>query len=85
MHFLIFIILTLSALRNVSALNYVEDLKRHASMQVSFHSAKSVKKIKVAAKVNDIVNRLNRTKKELYPDLSAEKDSYDKEVRPGLQ
>lgn len=49
-------------------------------LQVSFHSAKLVKKVKVAAKVNDTVNRLNRTKKELYPDLSAEKESYDKEV-----
>lgn len=32
-------------------------------------------------KVNDIVNRLNRSKKELNPDLSAEKDAYDKEVK----
>ena len=53
-----------------------------AALQVSFHNPKLVKKVKVASKVNDIVNRLNRTKKELNPDLSAEKDAYDKEVRP---
>ena len=50
-------------------------------MQVSFHNPKLVKKVRVASKVNDIVNRLNRTKKELNPDLSAEKDAYDKEVK----
>lgn len=32
------------------------------------------------AKVNEIVNRLNRTKKELYPDLSSEKEAFDREV-----
>ncbi len=47
---------------------------------MTFHSLKLVKKIKVPTRVNDIVNRLNRTKKELNPDLSAEKDAYDREV-----
>lgn len=32
------------------------------------------------AKVNEIVNRLNRTKKELYPDLSSEKEAFDRGV-----
>jgi len=60
------------------------NLKKTAAMdvgQVTFHSLKLVKKIKVPTRVNDIVNRLNRTKKELNPDLSAEKDAYDREVR----
>lgn len=53
---------------------------------MSFHSAKLVKKIKVPTKINDIVNRLNRTKQELYPDLAAEKDAYDREVHsPGTE
>ena len=39
-----------------------------------------MKKVKVPAKVNEIVNRLNRTKKELYPDLSSEKEAFDREV-----
>jgi hypothetical protein len=47
---------------------------------VSFHSSKLVKKVKVSTKVNDIVNRLNRSRKELNPDLCAEKDAYDREV-----
>ena len=55
-------------------------MKNAACMQVSFHSAKLVKKVKVPAKVNEIVNRLNRTKKELYPDLSVEKEAFDREV-----
>ena len=54
-------------------------------VQVSFHSAKLVKKVKVPAKVNEIVNRLNRTKKELYPDLCSEKEAFDREVREEKQ
>lgn len=50
-----------------------------ACWQVSFHSAKLVKKMSVA-KSNDIVNRLNRTKKELYPDLAAERQAYDRSI-----
>lgn len=60
------------------------NLKKTAAMevgQVSFHSSKLVKKVKVSTKVNDIVNRLNRSRKELNPDLCAEKDAYDREVR----
>jgi hypothetical protein len=55
-------------------------LKVVGVVQVSFHSSKQVKKVKVPTKVNDIVNRLNRSKTELNPDLSAEKDAYDREV-----
>ncbi|KAK9807146.1 hypothetical protein WJX73_000108 [Symbiochloris irregularis] len=59
------------------------NLKKTASMetgQVSFHDAKLVKKISVT-KSNDIVNRLNRTKKELYPDLAQDREAYDRTLR----
>ena len=52
-----------------------------ATLQVSFHDTKLVKKVKVASRSNDIVNRLNRTKKELSPDLAGEREAYDREVR----
>ena len=32
-------------------------------------------------KSNEVVNRLNRTKKELYPDLAAEREAYDRVIR----
>ena len=35
-------------------------------------------------RVNDVVNRLNRSKREAFPDLAAERDMYEKEVRPGV-
>ena len=54
-----------------------------ATLQVSFHDTKLVKKVKVASRSNDIVNRLNRTKKELNPDLAGEREAYDREVRTG--
>ncbi len=49
--------------------------------QVGYHNEKNIKKMVVAKKDNDIVNRLNRTKRELYPDLEAEREAYDKELR----
>ncbi|KAL4539448.1 hypothetical protein Ndes2437B_g02177 [Nannochloris sp. 'desiccata'] len=49
--------------------------------QVGYHNEKNIKKMIVDKKNNDIVNRLNRTKKELYPDLEAERAAYDKELR----
>ena len=42
-------------------------------MQVGFHDNKNVRKAKVERKDNDIVNRLEKTRKELYPDLEGEK------------
>ena len=48
--------------------------------QVSFHNAKLVKKMSVT-KSNEIVNRLNRTKKELYPDLALERQAFDSAIR----
>lgn len=35
--------------------------------QVGFHKDKEVRKIRVAKRINEIVNRLNKTKKEEHP------------------
>ena len=40
-----------------------------------------VKIVAVEKKVNEIVNRLEKTKAESYPDLAAEKESRDTEER----
>ena len=48
-------------------------------MQVGFRDQKAVKKV-VALKTNEIVNRLNRTKREESPDLAARREAYDAEV-----
>jgi hypothetical protein len=47
---------------------------------VGFKDLKLIKKTKVECRVNAIVNRLNSTKREEYPDLAAEREAYDKEV-----
>lgn len=51
------------------------------ALQVGFHSNKLVKKVRVEKRINDIVNRLNKTKQELYPDLAAEREHYDRGIR----
>ena len=51
------------------------------TMQVGFHSNKLVTKVKVEKRINEVINRLNRTKQELYPDLAAERETYDRGVR----
>lgn len=61
-----------------------DNLLKTASMEVgavSFKDDKLVKRVKIEHRINDIINRLNRTKKELYPDLEAEREVYDKEQR----
>ncbi|KAK9818185.1 hypothetical protein WJX72_008425 [[Myrmecia] bisecta] len=60
------------------------NLKKAASMdvgQVGFYDDKKVKKVAVPKRINDIVNRLNRSKEELYPDLAADKEAFEREVR----
>jgi len=60
------------------------NLLKNASMvtgQVSFHNPKLTRKILVATRQNPIVNRLNKTKVESYPDLRAEKENYLKTKR----
>lgn len=52
-----------------------------ATGQVSFHDQKMVKKIHVATRQNHIVNRLNKTREERFPDLRAERESDQKEKR----
>lgn len=52
------------------------NLKKTGDMdvgQVSFHKPGDVKRIMVEKRVNETVNRLNKTKTEAYPDLAKEK------------
>jgi len=60
------------------------NLKKTASMavgQVGFFKQKAVKHVQVEKKVNEVVNRLNKTKVEKHPDLAKEKDDRDAEER----
>ncbi|XP_051581109.1 coiled-coil domain-containing protein 25-like isoform X2 [Myxocyprinus asiaticus] len=60
------------------------NLKKTADMdvgQIGFHRQKEVKIVAVEKKINEIVNRLEKTKEERYPDLAAEKESRDREER----
>ena len=57
-----------------------DNLKKTPSMdvgQVSFHREKDVRKIRVEKRINDIVNRLNKTKTEAHPDFRAEREQRD--------
>ncbi|KAL3488951.1 hypothetical protein BJX62DRAFT_210515 [Aspergillus germanicus] len=47
-----------------------------AAGQVSFHNHKLVRKVFVPQRENPIVNRLNKTRVEKFPDLRAEKEEY---------
>ncbi|XP_053314439.1 coiled-coil domain-containing protein 25 [Spea bombifrons] len=49
--------------------------------QIGFHRQKDVKSVTVEKKVNEVVNRLEKTRDERYPDLAAEKESRDREER----
>merc|ERR1711916_363441 len=49
--------------------------------QVGFHNDNMVKYIRVEARVNEIVNRLNKTKVEKFPDLQEEKQLRDLELK----
>ncbi|KAL4956651.1 hypothetical protein BDW69DRAFT_158214 [Aspergillus filifer] len=60
------------------------NLKKDGSMaagQVSFHNHKQVKKVFVAQRENPIVNRLNKTRVEKFPDLRAEKEEHERAQR----
>ncbi|KAI9691825.1 MAG: hypothetical protein M1822_007897 [Bathelium mastoideum] len=60
------------------------NLRKDGSMavgQVSFHEPKKVKKVHVPQRENPIVNRLNKTKVEKFPDLRQEKEDREKEQR----
>ncbi|KAK8956284.1 hypothetical protein KSP40_PGU013133 [Platanthera guangdongensis] len=56
------------------------NLKKTPSMdvgQVGFHNSKMVRTIRVEKRVNEIVNRLNKTKVERNPDLKAEREAIN--------
>ncbi|GBG86062.1 hypothetical protein CBR_g40963 [Chara braunii] len=56
------------------------NLKKTAAMdvgQVGFHSPKAVRTVRVEKRVNEVVNRLNKTRVERKPDLKAEREAYD--------
>ncbi|KAJ6811847.1 coiled-coil domain-containing protein 25 isoform X2 [Iris pallida] len=56
------------------------NLKKTASMdvgQVGFHNSKMVRTVKVEKRLNEVVNRLNKTKVERKPDLKAERESVN--------
>ena len=60
------------------------NLKKDGSMdvgQVSFKSNKLVKKIHVESRKNEIINRLNKSRIEEYPDFSVLLSKRDKELR----
>ncbi|XP_043918616.1 coiled-coil domain-containing protein 25 isoform X2 [Protopterus annectens] len=59
------------------------NLKKTGDMdvgQIGFHKQKDVKTVMVE-KTNEIVNRLEKTKTERFPDLAAEKEARDREER----
>lgn len=60
------------------------NLKKTPSMevgQVGFHNSKMVRTVKVEKRVNEIVNRLNKTKVERKPDLKAEREAINSAER----
>ncbi|XP_047312258.1 coiled-coil domain-containing protein 25-like [Impatiens glandulifera] len=61
-----------------------QNLKKTASMdvgQVGFHNPKMVRTVRVEKRINEIVNRLNRTKVERKPDLKGEREAIIAEER----
>ncbi|KAA8644855.1 putative DUF814 domain protein [Aspergillus tanneri] len=60
------------------------NLMKHGSMatgQVSFHNPKLVRKVHIRERENAIVNRLNKTRVEKFPDLMVEKEEFLKAKR----
>ncbi|KAI8375441.1 hypothetical protein BD560DRAFT_453800 [Blakeslea trispora] len=58
-----------------------DNLKKTPGMetgQVTFHNNKKVKRVFVEKRINEVVNRLNKTKVERFPDLLQEKVNRDK-------
>ncbi|CAN1837938.1 Coiled-coil domain-containing protein 25 [Linum perenne] len=56
------------------------NLKKTTSMdvgQVGFHNSKMVRTVRVEKRINEIVNRLNKTKVERTPDLRAEREAVN--------
>ncbi|KAL2919366.1 hypothetical protein HK105_201009 [Polyrhizophydium stewartii] len=64
------------------------NLKKSPGMetgQVSFHKSTVVKRIHVEKRVNEIVNRLNKTRVESYPDLAEEKIKRQRDTRQAVR
>jgi hypothetical protein len=60
------------------------NLKKSAQMevgQVGFHDEKAVLRVHVAAKNNEVLNRLQKSKTERFPNLAQEREAYDAAVR----
>ncbi|KAF9580751.1 Coiled-coil domain-containing protein 25 [Lunasporangiospora selenospora] len=60
------------------------NLKKTGDMdvgQVSFKRNTLVKRVHVAERINEIVNRLNKTKVEKFPELAQEKLDHERELR----
>lgn len=60
------------------------NLRKTAGMdvgQVGFHHQSAVIRVPILKRINEIVNRLNRTKEERHVDLEAERAAYDREQR----
>ncbi|GFY38988.1 coiled-coil domain-containing protein 25 [Trichonephila inaurata madagascariensis] len=53
--------------------------------QVAFHNSKKVRTIKVEKKLNDVLNRLNKTKVERFPCLQSEREERDRLERSELK
>ena len=52
-----------------------------ATGQIGFHRQKQVRKVHIEKRVNEIINRINKTKLEKFPDLAAKKAEFEKEER----
>jgi nicotinamide mononucleotide adenylyltransferase len=62
----------------------MKNLKKTSGMdtgQVSFVNERLVKRVPVATRINEVVNRLNKTKDERVVDYRASKVLYDREIR----
>mmetsp|Transcript_4349 Transcript_4349/g.10855 ORF Transcript_4349/g.10855 Transcript_4349/m.10855 type:complete len:214 (+) Transcript_4349:186-827(+) len=60
------------------------NLKKKPSMevgQVGYHDHKLVRKTHVEKRKNDIVNKLNKSKREEYPDLKAQRAAFDAAIK----
>ena len=60
------------------------NLKKTGDMavgQIGFHKQKKVRSVFVEKRINETVNRLNKTKVERFPDLQQEKEERDREER----
>ncbi|MCL7052325.1 hypothetical protein MKW94_006170 [Papaver nudicaule] len=56
------------------------NLKKTASMdvgQIGLHNSKMVRTVRVEKRINEVVNRLNKTKVERTPDLKAEREAVN--------